>query len=517
MSEIPVVLFAFNRTTQLKECLKQLKMNKIPRLIVFVDGPRTPVERRAVDKVVKLIDSITWTKTTVTKRKTNLGLSKSIQVGLDEVFMKYEAAIVIEDDIIVADEFYDYMCTTLTTYAGREDIAGVTGLRYPFKSNSLKKTGADVFLAPRFSSWGWGTWRRVWREIDFHQGSLVDKVFRHHPNLSRGGRDVEHAYYEYATGRLDGCWDVVFYVNMALRNQYFVWPAKNLIQNNGLSNGEHSTGSKEWSLNWEGTGKTLTRIPPDVQPDEQLIAKFISYFNSVKVPLIPRAKRVIKKSLKQVLKSGGAFTKPDPKLYTTTDGPQEVLSQKECYYFALNNYIKDKDRVLDVGMGIGYGIGVLSIKAGEVYAVDVDKKAVAYNKARLLGKNPRVKDLVLYGGKKLPFKDKFFDVVTCVDVIEHVKDYNAFLDELLRVAKYAVIVATPNRRPEYTEPDGTPKNYWHLREWSYEEFDEIAKSHSQARVKWQFVDGEWEGPHTVTDKVGPDTLVLMPVFEKAKR
>lgn len=204
----------------------------------------------------------------------------------------------------------------------------------------------------------------------------------------------------------------------------------------------------------------------------------------------------------------------DPSEYTTTLAPEEVPCQKETYYYALNNYVKDGDRVLDVGMGVGYGMNLLSIRAKEVYAVDVDKKAVDYCTKNVLGKNPKVKELKLYDGYKLPYKDNYFDVVTCVDVVEHVEDYDRFIDELLRVAKRAVVFGTPNRRPEYTNPDGTPTNYWHLREWSFEEFDKIAKSHVK-KVEWTFLDGPWEGPFKITHKVNKDTLVLLPALIKS--
>lgn len=204
----------------------------------------------------------------------------------------------------------------------------------------------------------------------------------------------------------------------------------------------------------------------------------------------------------------------DPKDYSTV-GSQEVPCQKESYFYALNNFIKEGDRVLDVGMGIGYGMNLLSIKAKEVYAVDVDKGAVENCSKSVLGKNPKVKELKLYDGYNLPYKDKFFDVVTCVDVVEHVEDYDKFIDELLRVAKRAVVFATPNRRPEYTNPDGTPTNHWHLREWSFAEFDKIAKSHSK-KVKWAFLDGPWEGPFEVTSKTSPKTLALIPALIKSE-
>jgi SAM-dependent methyltransferase len=203
----------------------------------------------------------------------------------------------------------------------------------------------------------------------------------------------------------------------------------------------------------------------------------------------------------------------DPSEYSTTDGPMEVPCQKESYFYALNNFVKDGEKVLDVGMGVGYGMNLLSIKAKEVHAVDVDKKAVEYCTKANLGKNPKVKKLSLYDGYNLPYKDNYFDVVTNIDVIEHVEDYDRFIDELLRVAKRAVVIATPNRRPEYTNPDGTPTNYWHLREWSYKEFDKIIRAHTK-KVDWAFLDGPWEGPFKTTKKAGKNTLVLLPALIK---
>ena len=158
-------------------------------------------------------------------------------------------------------------------------------------------------------------------------------------------------------------------------------------------------------------------------------------------------------------------------------------------------------------------MNLLSIKAKEVYAVDVDEKAVQACTQKVLGKNPKVKELKAYDGYHLPYKDNYFDVVTCVDVVEHVEDYDKFIDELLRVAKRAVVFGTPNRRPEYTNPDGTPTNYWHLREWSFKEFDKIAKSHAK-KVEWTFLDGPYDGPFKITHKVNKDTQVLLPALIK---
>ena len=205
--------------------------------------------------------------------------------------------------------------------------------------------------------------------------------------------------------------------------------------------------------------------------------------------------------------------RPDPKDYTTTTVPMEVPCQKETYYFVLNNYVSPTSKVLDVGAGLGYGMAILSVKAKEVHGIDIDKKSNAYAEQEYIGRNPKIKSIKYFDGYAVPYKDSSFDVVTCVDVIEHVEDYNRFIDELLRVSRGVVIFSTPNRRVEFTNPDGTPRNYWHLREWSHKELDEILSKH-QAKVDWFLIDGPFEGPFKIRKKVSKYTLVLLPVLHK---
>lgn len=84
-------------------------------------------------------------------------------------------------------------------------------------------------------------------------------------------------------------------------------------------------------------------------------------------------------------------------------------------------------KILDTGCCTGYNLHILS-KFGEVYGVDTEKKAVEYCKMRGFKKV-----FLLKNGLKLPFKNNYFDVVTCLDVLEHVKEDADYLKELYRV------------------------------------------------------------------------------------
>ena len=205
--------------------------------------------------------------------------------------------------------------------------------------------------------------------------------------------------------------------------------------------------------------------------------------------------------------------KIDPKDYSTICGAGSfVPCQMEAYFLAMNKYVKEKDSVLDVGFGLGYGLNVMSIKAAKVSGVDVDKNVYDYCQDTLIGKNPKVDVLKVYDGYNLDFADNTFDIVTCVDVIEHVEDYERLIKEMLRVSKRGLFLSTPNRRPEYTNSDGTPKNYWHLREWSYDEFNTIVKKFGT--IDWNCANGEFEGPFKISNSIKDNTLTLSPFINK---
>lgn len=201
---------------------------------------------------------------------------------------------------------------------------------------------------------------------------------------------------------------------------------------------------------------------------------------------------------------------PVPKTYSTLDALIEVPGQVEAYLLCRDKYLQPSDVVLEVGLGLGYGLNILATKAERLAGIDVDVQAVERGK-RIFEGHPRVQEISAYDGKTIPFPDKSFDVVTCVEVIEHVPDYEGFLRELARVARRVVFLTTPNRRPEHTRPDGKPKNYYHLREWSQPELDAILRN-LHFRAEWNYLDGKFEGPFQWNAAVTPETLSLVPAI-----
>ena len=187
--------------------------------------------------------------------------------------------------------------------------------------------------------------------------------------------------------------------------------------------------------------------------------------------------------------------------------------QEAAYELVSQGYLRPGDRVLDVGFGLGYGMERMASGAAQVVGIEVDRRAVKVGR-ELRRRVPQITDVRHYDGRTIPFPTSAFDVVSCVDVIEHVPDYGAFLGELIRVARRVVFLSTPSRRPEFTRPDGTPRNWWHLREWSAPELEAIVGGVAGVeKVEWHYLDASsLRGPFSVGSQVSTATMALAPAL-----
>ena len=89
---------------------------------------------------------------------------------------------------------------------------------------------------------------------------------------------------------------------------------------------------------------------------------------------------------------------------------------------------KLKPRILDVGCGTGANLQMLG-EHGEAEGVDISNEALEFCRARGLAK-------VKQGAaESLPFENASFDLVTALDVVEHLDDDVAGLKEMRRVLR----------------------------------------------------------------------------------
>jgi ubiquinone/menaquinone biosynthesis C-methylase UbiE len=87
------------------------------------------------------------------------------------------------------------------------------------------------------------------------------------------------------------------------------------------------------------------------------------------------------------------------------------------------------DRALD--LGVGDGRVATAIRAARLVGADVSQIALDRARTRL----PDAELVLIEPDEPLPFADNVFDLVTCIETLEHVRDVQLALSEIRRVLR----------------------------------------------------------------------------------
>ena len=111
-------------------------------------------------------------------------------------------------------------------------------------------------------------------------------------------------------------------------------------------------------------------------------------------------------------------------------------------------------RVLDAGCGSGRTLQEL-VDYGDVSGIELNTEAAELARGRALG------DVEVGRLEELPWEDATFDLITCLDVIEHVPDDTAALAELLRVCRPGgwLLVTVPAYQALWSRHDEANHHY----------------------------------------------------------
>ena len=161
-----------------------------------------------------------------------------------------------------------------------------------------------------------------------------------------------------------------------------------------------------------------------------------------------------------------------------------LWSEHVARYAFARRYAQDR-RVLDAGCGTGYGAAELAQAAADVVGLDVSPEAIDY--ARGHYPLPGVR-FTVSSCLAIPFPEHSFDLIVAFEVIEHLGDFRAFLEECRRVIAPdgLFVVSSPNKR-YYDESRGKQgPNPYHHHEFEAEEFvEELTRVFSNVRLLLQ--------------------------------
>jgi hypothetical protein len=237
------------------------------------------------------------------ERETNFGLARSIVEGVSAKLRKSETIIVLEDDMVTAKHFLDFINGGLVAYASAPQVMCVHGYAYPIDPAGLPETyflrGADC--------WGWGTWRRAWAHFNPDGRALLDSL-RRAGMASAFDVDDSYAFMQMLEQQIAGkndSWAIRWRASAYLKGGLTLYPRESLVRNIGFDgSGTHSGTSDFYDVDLTPASPPIRAQPLEQNP--MAYERLVRYFRSRAAPAntSQKLKRFLQGSLKRLGVSG---------------------------------------------------------------------------------------------------------------------------------------------------------------------------------------------------------------------
>ena len=259
----PVLIGTYTRLAHLQQAVAALQRSHLANetdLFIASDFQKTDADAEAVEKIREYISGITGFRS-VNKifRECNYGPARNFKEAIEFIFASSDRLILMEDDVVCAPGFLEYMNSALHFYESDPRIGSISAFCPPFGVPSTYKN--DVLALARMNPWGIGMWRdyqRISRQISDEAYSAVygDRRRRTALELNVGQEGLLMIHQEYKGEVVAGDMKMTFW--QFAEDKLTIYPRKSLTRNIGLDgSGVHAVGPYGWALPeselWEKT------------------------------------------------------------------------------------------------------------------------------------------------------------------------------------------------------------------------------------------------------------------------
>lgn len=293
----PVVLFVYNRPKHTCQTVEALQANVLAAesdLFIYSDGAKKPEDEAhilAVREYIRCIDG--FKSVTIIERSENFGLSRSITTGVTDIVSTYGRVVVLEDDIVTAPFFLQYMNDALNRYEDHEQVMHISGYMFPINPAGLKET----LFYRNTSCWGWGTWKRAWnimgKDANLLKSKFTDEMkYRFNIDGAYGSWGILERQ---CRGEVDS-WAIIWYASVFLCGGVCLHPSISLTNNIGHDgSGSHCHENHMYDVN---VSNKLITIFEEVPVESHLALKRIRrYMLLSRIPTFKMVARRIYKLL----------------------------------------------------------------------------------------------------------------------------------------------------------------------------------------------------------------------------
>ena len=239
MNLAPVGLVVYNRIEHTKRVIEALKKNTLAidtDLYIFSDAPSKEEDEKSVSELRKYLKTVKdgFKNVYIYEAEKNLGIKYSTVNAVNTIFKNHEYFIGLEDDIETNKYFLEFMNNALNYYKDDKDVMAITAFSH---KHATKNHKYDVIFTYAFHSWGWGTWKSKWNNINWDtcDTSWYNKSIKH--KILGGVYSWFHLLAIKKSVKDDlyiqnNLWDIYYSFVMYKRKKLCVWPSKKSFTNN---------------------------------------------------------------------------------------------------------------------------------------------------------------------------------------------------------------------------------------------------------------------------------------------
>ena len=201
-----------------------LEAVNIKELLVFIDGPKNNIDKVNSDYIKYIAKNSSIKNIKIISRKKNLGLSQSLLKGINFLAKNYKQFIVIEDDCVVYNNFFDYFEFCFKKYNKNTQINNICS--FQFKEISKKNPNElNVMFFNHFLPWGWGTWSKKWKKYN----NAKIKKYKNTPSFVTSLNNKK-----YKNKMKNNIWTLDYLLYQYHLDMYSIFPNHSLCKNIGF-------------------------------------------------------------------------------------------------------------------------------------------------------------------------------------------------------------------------------------------------------------------------------------------
>ena len=298
MSYAPILLFVYNRPEHTRRCIESLLKNSLAsesNLFIYADGAKDSTQQEAVNEVRNYIRSIQeFKQITLMERSENWGLARNIINGVTAQVNRYGKVIVLEDDLVVAPYFLQFMNDALEVYKNEPRVGHIQACDFT-QDSSLPAT----FLIKWTGSWGWATWDRAWKHFNPNGNELLQELEERkltHVFDFNGKYGFTRMLRRQIEGK-NNSWAIRWNASLFLKDILSLNVGRSLVQNEGFDgSGTNCGGGGLYASNLHLQELPVIPIAPieENQAARQAFVRYYARTNSFWAKAIRRIKRTLK-------------------------------------------------------------------------------------------------------------------------------------------------------------------------------------------------------------------------------